>query len=123
MMVKFGVAPNLAIGQGAVPSSLQRAIGIVNDPSSQNPMGSSMQLATKPPDHKSQGLPGYGNTGTASAYENFTSKGSPVDTPFGGRTEKVLSSFLQNPVLKGEESEPNEAVCNRWNMITYQRTI
>ncbi|KAH0974118.1 hypothetical protein GBA52_016017 [Prunus armeniaca] len=109
MMVKFGVAPNLAIGQGAIPSSLQRAIGIVNDPSSQNPMGSSMQLATKPPDHKSQGLPGYGNTGTASAYENFTSKGSPVDTPFGSRTEKVLSSFLQNPVLKGEESEPNEA--------------
>ncbi|PQM40830.1 uncharacterized protein Pyn_12283 [Prunus yedoensis var. nudiflora] len=85
MMVKFGVAPNLAIGQGALPSSLQRAIGIVNDPSSQNPMGSSMQLATKLPDHKSQGLPGYGNT------------------------EKVLSSFLQNPVLKGEESEPNEA--------------
>ncbi|BFG31287.1 hypothetical protein CerSpe_175610 [Prunus speciosa] len=109
MMVKFGVAPNLAIGQGALPSSLQRAIGIVNDPSSQNPMGSSMQLATKLPDHKSQGLPGYGNTGTDSAYENFTSKSSPVDAPFGSRTEKVLSSFLQNPVLKGEESEPNEA--------------
>ncbi|KAM1787568.1 uncharacterized protein LOC126626668 [Malus sylvestris] len=98
IMTKFGISPNLAIGQGTLPSSLQSAIGNVND-QSQNSMGSSMPLSTKPPDHTSQSLPGYGNNGT----------GSPVDTPFGSRTEKVLSSFLQSPLLKGEEdSEPNE---------------
>lgn len=97
-MTKFGISPNLAIGQGTLPSSLQSAIGNVND-QSQNSMGSSMPLSTKPPDHTSQSLPGYGNNGT----------GSPVDTPFGSQTEKVLSSFLQSPLLKGEEdSEPNE---------------
>ncbi|BBH03059.1 hypothetical protein Prudu_013818 [Prunus dulcis] len=88
---------NLAIGQGAIPGSLQRTIGIVNDPSSQNPMGSSMQLATS---HQTINL---------KPMKILPSKGSPVDTPFGSRTEKVLSSFLQNPVLKGEESESNEA--------------
>jgi hypothetical protein len=53
----------------------------------------------------SQGLPGYGNIGSGSTYENFASKGTAIDSPFGSRTEKVLSSFLQNPVLKGEDTE------------------
>ncbi|PRQ18354.1 hypothetical protein RchiOBHm_Chr7g0205091 [Rosa chinensis] len=105
MMTKFGIAPNSPILQGAVPSSLQSGIGIMNDSSSQNSVGNIMQMATKPPDYATQGLPGYGNKGTGSTYDNFPSTSSPVDTPFGSRTEKVLSSFLQSPVLKGEESE------------------
>lgn len=108
MMTKFGIAPNLPILQGAIPSSLQSGIGIMNDSSSQNSVGNITQMATNPPDYTSQGLPGYGNKVAHSTYENFTSTSSPVDKPFGSRTEKVLSSFLQSPVLKGEESDLNE---------------
>lgn len=100
MMMKFGIFPNLPIGQGALPSSLQSAMGTSND-RSQNKMGSNKQLSTKLTDYTSQGLPGYGRNGA----------GSPVDTPFGSRIENVLSSF-QNPLLKGKDSEQNEGVCN-----------
>lgn len=115
MMTKFGISPNLPILQGAIPSSLQSGIGVMNDSSSQNPVGNIMQMATKPADYATQGLPGYGNKGTGSTYDNFTSTSSPVDTPFGSRTEKVLSSFLQSPVLKGEDSELSEVVCTGSN--------
>lgn len=115
MMTKFGIAPDSPILQGAIPSSLQSGIGITNDSSSQNSVGNNMQMAMKPPDYTSQGLPGHGNKGTHSTYENFASTSSTVDTPFGSRTEKVLSSFLQSPVLKGEESDLNVVVCNSSN--------
>ncbi|PON97878.1 hypothetical protein TorRG33x02_064680 [Trema orientale] len=102
VMMKFGIAPNLPIGQGALPS-LQRGMSMLNNPSSQNPVGSIMQLATKLPD-----APGYESRSTDSSYANTMSKSTSTDTAFGSRTEKVLSSFLQNPVLKGEGSELNE---------------
>lgn len=105
MMTKFGVFPNLSISQGALPSSLQRGVSLVTEPSSQNKLGSITQLATKLPDQTSQSLLGYGNTG------NFTSKTTPADTSFGSRTEKVLSSFLQNPILKGDDTDLIEEVC------------
>jgi hypothetical protein len=117
MMLKFGIAPNLPIGQGALPASLQSGMSMMNQSSlqsgmsmmnqslNQNPMGSIMQLGTKLSEDTSQGLPGYGNIGSGSTYENFASKGTAIDSPFGSRTEKVLSSFLQNPVLKGEDTE------------------
>ncbi|XP_009378405.2 uncharacterized protein LOC103966906 isoform X4 [Pyrus x bretschneideri] len=59
MMMKFGIFPNLPIGQAALPSSLQGAMGTLND-LSQNKMGSNTQLSTKLTDYTSQGLPGYG---------------------------------------------------------------
>ncbi|KAM2624355.1 hypothetical protein TB1_031338 [Malus domestica] len=96
MMMKFGIFPNLPIGQGALPSPLQSAMGTLND-LSQHKMGSNTQLSTKLTDYASQGLPGCGHNGA----------GSPVDTPFGSRIENVLSSF-QNPLLKGKDSEQNE---------------
>ena len=93
MMVKFGIAPELPIGQGALSSSLQGGMSMMSNSSVQNPMGSIMQLATKLPDQTSEGVLGFGNKSTS------------VDTAVGSRTEKVLSSFLQNPILKGEGNE------------------
>ncbi|XP_050378289.1 uncharacterized protein LOC126795504 [Argentina anserina] len=107
-MTKFGIAPNSPMLQGAIPSSLQSGIGIMNDSSSQNTVGNIMQMETNPPDYATQGLPGYGSKGTGATYANFTSTSFPVETPFGSRTEKVLRSCLQSPVLKGEESESSE---------------
>lgn len=108
MMLKFGISPSLPVGQGALPVSFQSGMSMMNQSLNQNPMESIMQLGTKLPEDTSQGLPGYGNIGSGSTYENFASKGTPIDSPFGSRTEKVISSFLQNPVLEGEGTELND---------------
>lgn len=120
MMMKFGIAPKLPIGQGA---SWQGGMSLWNGSLSQNPMGSIMQLATKLPDqHTSQDLPGYGNKTIGSSHETFLSKNTSVDSPFASRTEQVINSFLKNPVLKGEESEPNEVVCNEHVCLSHFST-
>ncbi|CAK7356288.1 unnamed protein product [Dovyalis caffra] len=110
MMTKLGLAPNLSIGQGALPMSLQSGMSMANDSSVQNPLGSIAQLATKFPDQTSQGLYGYGNVSSLSSDESSTSKGSLLDNSFGSRTEKVISSFLQNPILKDDGTNINEVM-------------
>ncbi|KAK9275217.1 hypothetical protein L1049_022479 [Liquidambar formosana] len=102
MMMKFGIAPNI------LPGSLQSGMNIMNEPSMQNPVGSMMQLATTVPNPTFQGQPGGGNLNMGSTYESFASKGTPLDTSFGNRTEKVISSFLQNPALREENTNRNE---------------
>lgn len=110
MMTKLGIAPNLPIGQGALPISLQSGLSLVTESSFQNPLGNTAQLARKLPDQISQGLYEYGNAGSHSSHKSSTSKGSQLDTSFGSRTEKVISSFLQNPMLKEDGSGINESV-------------
>ncbi|XP_044484524.1 uncharacterized protein LOC123210314 isoform X2 [Mangifera indica] len=107
LVMKFGMSPNLSVGQGVLPMSLQTGMGLTNETSNQNPIGNIMQLSSKIPEHTSQVLPGYGNMDTGSTFEKIAYKSTPVDASFG-RTEKVLSSFLQNPVLKEERSDINE---------------
>ncbi|KAG6780685.1 hypothetical protein POTOM_013553 [Populus tomentosa] len=106
MMTKLGIAPNLSIGQGALPMSLQSGVSMLTESSIQNPLGNITQLARKLPDQTSQSLFGYGNVSSHSSSESSTSKGS--DTSFGSRTEKVISSFLQNPILKEDGTDINE---------------
>lgn len=115
MMIKFGIAPNISLGQGTLPASLQSGMNMLNQPSNQNPMnmlnqpfnqnpmGSIMQLGTAVPSPTFQGQPSDGNLSIGSS--NAT-KG--LDTAFGTRTEKVLTGFLQNPVLKEEGTELND---------------
>ncbi|KAG8662311.1 hypothetical protein MANES_01G086700v8 [Manihot esculenta] len=98
MMVKFGMTPNLSIGQGALPMSLQSGLSSVNGPSIQNPLGSITQLATTRP----ESMQGYSNMSPHPSYESSMQTSSLVDTPFG-RTEKVISSFLHNPILKQDD--------------------
>ncbi|KAJ0105730.1 hypothetical protein Patl1_18393 [Pistacia atlantica] len=106
LAMKFGMSPNLSVGQGVLPMSLQSGMGLTNEPSNQNPMGDIMQLSGKIPEPTSV-LPGYGNMDKGSTFEKIAYESTPVDTSFG-RTEKVLSSFLQNPVLKEERTDINE---------------
>ncbi|KAA8526017.1 hypothetical protein F0562_007883 [Nyssa sinensis] len=108
MMMKFGMFPNLSLGQGILPASLQSGLSMINEPSSQNPIGNIMQLATKVSDHASQVLPRVGNSNAGSTYETFASKIPPLNSSCGSQTEKVIGSFLQNPILKDEDSELNE---------------
>ncbi|XP_057978772.1 uncharacterized protein LOC131165098 [Malania oleifera] len=104
MMMKFGIAPNLSIGQGVLPVSLQGVRSLTSEPSNQNPMGSFMQLATKIPEYSSQALPKDGNLSVVST-ETSASKSTPIGISVGNQSEKVISSFLQNPVLKEENND------------------
>ena len=105
-MMKFGIVPNLSHYQGLIQASLQSGMM----PSNQNPMGSIMQLATKVPDPTSQSFPAGGNLSPGS--ETFASKNPSLGPSYGSRTEEVISSFLQSPLLKDENSGLNEMVCN-----------
>ncbi|KAK9203408.1 hypothetical protein WN943_013662 [Citrus x changshan-huyou] len=87
LMLKFGRASSPSISQSVLPTSLQSGMGIINEPSGQSSMGNIMQLATKMPERASQS--------------------TPVNTSFG-RTENVLSHFLQNPLLREEGVNLNE---------------
>lgn len=107
LMMKFGMLPNLSIGQGVPPMSMLSGTKMVNKPSSQTPMGNIMQLATKTPQPASQ-VPDYGNINTGSTSKKY--KSTQADTSFG-RTEKVLGDFLQDPVLREEGVDLNEVVC------------
>ncbi|PSR93482.1 Cytospin-B like [Actinidia chinensis var. chinensis] len=102
MMMKFGIVPNLSLDHGLIPASLQSGMM----PSNQNPTGSILQLATKVPDPTSQSFPAGGNS-TAGSFETFGSK-KPSLPSYGSRTEEVINSFLQSPLLKDENSELNE---------------
>ncbi|RDY00348.1 hypothetical protein CR513_16477, partial [Mucuna pruriens] len=94
MMTKFGLS------QGAFPLSLQSAVSA--DSTNPSSAGSMMQLVTKSADQVSQGLAGSLPVQIGSDFENTPSRGTTVDSAFGSRTEKVISNFLQNPLLKGE---------------------
>ncbi|TYH81504.1 hypothetical protein ES332_D03G204900v1 [Gossypium tomentosum] len=93
LMMKFGKAPGLPFIGGAFPVSFRSGWTTTNEPS-RNPVGNMNQIVSKLADSTSQGLPGHG----------ITSRGST----FGTRTEKVLSSFLQNPVFNEDETSQNE---------------
>ncbi|KAL5168235.1 50S ribosomal protein L19, chloroplastic [Glycine soja] len=108
MMTKIGLSPSLAFSQGAFPQSLQSAVSTVN--TNQSSAGSMMQLATKSTDQVSQGQPEPQPVQIGSDFENNPLRGTAVGSAFGSRTEKVISNFLQNPLLKGEGGGLDEAV-------------
>ncbi|KAA3457623.1 Calretinin [Gossypium australe] len=93
LMMKFGKAPGLPFIGGAFPVSFRSGWTTMNEPS-RNTLGNMNQIVSKLADSTSQGLPGSGITSRRST--------------FGTRTEKVLSSFLQNPVFNEDEPSQNE---------------
>lgn len=121
VMTKFGMAPNISIGQGAFPASLQGGLNMTNIPSNANQIGNPMQLAPKLPGSISPGLPGLGTMGMGSSHESFSATSFPEDPSITSRTDKVLNNFLQNPVLKQEDSKLNDLVCSgfRTSQISY----
>ncbi|XP_021765804.1 uncharacterized protein LOC110730317 isoform X2 [Chenopodium quinoa] len=101
MMMKFGVAPDLSIGQGLLPASVQSSMTAIQV-SAQDPMGSIAQFGKKIPDVKNQDPPdGKVNLG----IERFGSEDVPSKLSLGNRTEKLINGFLQDPVMIGENSE------------------
>ncbi|XP_038680317.1 uncharacterized protein LOC119981314 isoform X1 [Tripterygium wilfordii] len=107
MMMNFGIVPDLSIGQISIPLSMQSGMSMVGEPSIQNQIGRITQMATKLPDNCSQGLDGFGNTTPASTYKKIASKETKVDTSLG-RTEKVISNFLQDPAFSEDGTNLKE---------------
>ncbi|KAK8481624.1 hypothetical protein V6N12_032754 [Hibiscus sabdariffa] len=103
LMNKFGIAPNFPFAEGSFPESFQSGLTTTNEPSVQGLHGNLKQLVSKPPLSTSQGLSQPVNMSRGSANEKFSSE-TLNETSFGSRTEKVLNSFLQSPLLKEDET-------------------
>ncbi|KAJ8774418.1 hypothetical protein K2173_016864 [Erythroxylum novogranatense] len=108
VMKRFGIASNIPVDQGSLLVSSQSDTGTLNELSIQKPSGNISQLATKFPDKTSNGLHGYGSIGAHSSRQNLMSETNPLELSFSSRTEKVISSFLQSPILKEEDGNLNE---------------
>lgn len=83
LMKKFGVTPTLSSVDGGVFP--QSSLG---GDSTINPLGNMMKLATGP----------TSGDGDLSTSEKLSSSSSS----YASRTEKVISNFLQSPLLEGE---------------------
>lgn len=105
MMMKFGVAPDLSIGQGLLPASMQSSMTVVQG-AARDPLGSVAHFGKKIPDMKNQGPAGDGKVNTV--IENFRSEDVHSKFSLGNRTEKLINGLLQDPVLRGENTELHE---------------
>ncbi|KAI3973743.1 hypothetical protein MKX01_031163 [Papaver californicum] len=101
-MMKVGTVPGLSMGQSMLPPSLQSSLGAMSETSVQNPLGNITSLTSKTLEHTAQVQTKDGSLAIGSAYKHNAPKGLPSETSFG-RTEKVISSFLQNPAFRGDE--------------------
>ncbi|XP_058085719.1 uncharacterized protein LOC131233130 isoform X2 [Magnolia sinica] len=110
VMTKIGIAPG-SVSQSIIPGSLQSSMNMTtgtSDGNVQKTVRNAMQLTTKSTESASYGVRDEG-LHEDFKYESFALKGSPSETPLGSRSEKVISSFLQNPALKnGDETEIGE---------------
>uniref|UniRef100_A0A1S3CPX8 Uncharacterized protein n=2 Tax=Cucumis melo TaxID=3656 RepID=A0A1S3CPX8_CUCME len=105
VMTKLGNNPSLPISQGAVPVSLQSASSMTNASENEHPIASIRKIAKEVPGTAPENLSGYRDMSKGSTLQNALSSRS-----YGTRTEKVIDSFLQNPVFKGEDTELKDEV-------------
>ncbi|XP_021768025.1 uncharacterized protein LOC110732398 isoform X2 [Chenopodium quinoa] len=102
MMMKFGVAPDLSIGQGLLPASVQSSMTAIQG-SARDPMESIAQFGKKIPGVNNQDPAGDGKVNLG--IERFGSEDVPSKLPLKNRTEKLINGFLKDPLLSGENSE------------------
>ncbi|KAI3878966.1 hypothetical protein MKX03_003709, partial [Papaver bracteatum] len=102
-MMKIGAVPaGLSMGQSMLPPSLQSSIGAMSKTFMRNPVGNITSLTSKTLENITQVPIKDGSSGIGYAYKHNAPKGMLSETSFG-RTEKVISSFLQNPTFGGDE--------------------
>lgn len=104
-MTKLENNPSLPISQGAIPVSLQSASSITNASENEHPIASIRKIAKEVPGTAPEDLSAYLDMSKGSTLQNALSSRS-----YGTRTEKVIDSFLQNPVFKGEDTELKDEV-------------
>lgn len=107
MMTKLGISPVLADSQSPIARSLQSSIPVISGNSAgnvQNTGGNFLQLASKASESTLHGQTGDESSHIHPKNESFASKGT-TDVALGSHSEKVVSNFLQDPILKNEEIE------------------
>uniref|UniRef100_A0A803L5L1 Uncharacterized protein n=1 Tax=Chenopodium quinoa TaxID=63459 RepID=A0A803L5L1_CHEQI len=114
MMMKFGVAPDLSIGQGLLPASVQSSMTAIQG-SARDPMESIAQFGKKIPGVNNQDPAGDGKVNLG--IERFGSEDVPSKLPLKNRTEKLINGFLKDPLLSGENSELHDRVVKHQQVI------
>ncbi|KAK1262567.1 hypothetical protein QJS04_geneDACA018384 [Acorus gramineus] len=103
MMVNLGMMPDMSNIKSIVPGSIQSSMGMLGQtPDVQLSTGNVMQLASKIAGSTLQSSRNDGR-GTAE-YSGQSFLPSTTEKPLSSHTEKVIHSFLQNPILKGEDA-------------------
>lgn len=108
--MKFAIAQKMSSVQGILPASVKSGITMLNDAKDKSAIGSIKEMAKSVPENisllslsqdavKSQTVP---------AYKTLALKGLPSEGPYGSRAEKVIDSFLKNPVLNSEDNKVND---------------
>ncbi|XP_057518611.1 uncharacterized protein LOC130799510 isoform X1 [Amaranthus tricolor] len=105
MMLKFGGASSLSIGQGLLPTSVQSSMTVIKG-STQDPLESIVKLGKTLPDTSSQVHAGDGKLNVG--FERFRLEDVPSKLSPGTRTEKIINGFLQDPILREENTELHE---------------
>ncbi|KAJ8451067.1 hypothetical protein Cgig2_026876 [Carnegiea gigantea] len=102
LAVKPGVVNQIQLYiMGVLPASMQSSMSVIRG-SSQDPLGSIAQFGKTIPDTMTKGSARDGIANTGIGYP--TSEGAPLKS-FGTRTENIINSFMQDPVLRGEDTE------------------
>lgn len=114
MMVKLGILPSFPFDQSNISGSLQSGIRLVSGTSDSNVQSSVtniMQLVTKTTESMPHGPSKDGSSNVVPKQESFSLKGTPSEASIGSRSEMVIRSFLQSPILKTDETGHNDMVC------------
>ncbi|KAL8150906.1 hypothetical protein V2J09_020714 [Rumex salicifolius] len=120
-MTKFGLSQNISTTQGVLPStSMQIGTSIASQASPHNPLGNTMHFGGAS-DNPLLGLPGDKNMSKGLSYETIQSQSVVGNSSFGNRSEKVISSFLQNPVMQedNELKQTNERQLQQENRMLH----
>lgn len=98
--------------QSVIPGSVQNSVDVLRGTSGgnvQSSISSLLEPASNITGSKVQLSRGNGSSHRDPLHIPYGSTGTPSSTSHGSRTEKVLDSFLQNPLFKqGEDVEVNE---------------
>ncbi|XXG43749.1 hypothetical protein AAC387_Pa01g3717 [Persea americana] len=111
MMVKLGILPSFPFDQSNIPGSLQSGVRLISGTSDSNLQSSVtniMQLVTKTAESMPHGPSKDGSSNVVPKQESFSLKGTPSEASVGSRSEMVIRSFLQSPILKTDETEHND---------------
>ncbi|KAL2472107.1 hypothetical protein Adt_40243 [Abeliophyllum distichum] len=108
VMIKLGISPGMFVDQGILPASLQTGMSMVKAPSHDNPIGNVNQLVKSIPNSTDQGNIRQRSTNVVSSEETLASETAAVNTQSTSRVEKVISNFMESPLLKEEGGKVNE---------------
>ncbi|CAI9775585.1 unnamed protein product [Fraxinus pennsylvanica] len=108
VMIKLGMSPGLFVDQGILPASLRSGLSMVKETSHDNLIGSMGQLVKSIPNSTEQGNIRQRSINVVSSLKNLAPETDAINTQSTSRVEKVISNFLENPLLKEEEGKVNE---------------